>query len=88
MLEDVNTGIRWAQHNCQHFGGDPSQLYICGQSAGSQLGLLALLKQVLIHAWCRCRVFLFVLSLATLFTLVAVSAGLTFANQRQLARSV
>lgn len=45
MLEDVNTGIAWVLHRCAAYGGDPSRVYLVGQSCGAQLGTLALITQ-------------------------------------------
>jgi prenylcysteine alpha-carboxyl methylesterase len=46
MLEDVNTGISWVLNNAPLYGGDPNCVYITGQSAGAQLGALAIFAQV------------------------------------------
>lgn len=46
MLEDVNRGIGWVLNNAHLYGGDPSTVYITGQSAGAQLGSLAMFAQV------------------------------------------
>ena len=46
MLEDVNRGIAWVLNNAHLYGGDPATLYLTGQSAGAQLGALALFAQV------------------------------------------
>lgn len=46
MLEDTNTGIAWVLRHASAFGGDDRRVYLVGQSAGGQLGLLALLAQV------------------------------------------
>lgn len=46
MLEDVNTGIAWVLNNAELYRGDPRCVYITGQSAGAQLGALALMAQV------------------------------------------
>lgn len=47
MLEDVNTGISWILRRVQEYGGDPENVYLCGQSAGSHLAALSILTQVL-----------------------------------------
>ena len=45
MVRDVNTGISWVLNNCHLYGGDPSAVYLVGQSAGVHLTLLALIAQ-------------------------------------------
>ncbi|KFM26735.1 hypothetical protein F751_2712 [Auxenochlorella protothecoides] len=45
MLQDVNTGISWVINNVALYGGDPTNLFVVGQSAGGHLGSLALLAQ-------------------------------------------
>ncbi|KAK9805124.1 hypothetical protein WJX72_000318 [[Myrmecia] bisecta] len=45
MLQDVNTGVAWVLKKILHYGGDPNQVYIVGQSCGAQLGTLAFLTQ-------------------------------------------
>lgn len=47
MLEDVNTGINWVLQKISHYGGDPEQVYLVGQSCGAQLCSLTTLLQVL-----------------------------------------
>ena len=46
MLEDCNTGIAWVLTHIGSRGGDPGRVYMVGQSAGGQLGALALIAQV------------------------------------------
>lgn len=46
MLEDCNTGVAWVLRHIGSRGGDPSQIYMVGQSAGGQLGALLLIAQV------------------------------------------
>jgi len=46
MLRDINTGIAWVLHNAAAFGGDGESFHLVGQSAGGQLGSLALVLQV------------------------------------------
>ncbi|PSC67534.1 putative isoprenylcysteine alpha-carbonyl methylesterase ICMEL1 [Micractinium conductrix] len=46
MLCDVNTGIAWVLRNAAAFGGDGESFHLVGQSAGGQLGALALMMQV------------------------------------------
>ena len=48
MLEDVNTGIGWVLQKISHYGGDPEQVYLVGQSCGGQLCSLTALLQVLL----------------------------------------
>ena len=61
MLEDVNTGINWVLQKIGHYGGDPEQVYLVGQSCGAQLCSLTTLlqacplKAALMHAiQCLC----------------------------------
>ena len=46
MLHDVNTGIAWVLKHAVAFGGDGKTFHLVGQSAGGQLGALALISQV------------------------------------------
>ena len=46
MLQDVNTGIAWVLKHAAAFGGDGKTFHLVGQSAGGQLGALALISQV------------------------------------------
>jgi prenylcysteine alpha-carboxyl methylesterase len=46
MMEDVNRGIAWVCNQCPNYQGDPENVILCGQSAGGQLGALALIRQV------------------------------------------
>ena len=50
MLQDCNTGVAWVLANCAAYGGDPSAVFIVGQSAGGHLMSLALLGQAAAHA--------------------------------------
>ncbi|GAB4821326.1 hypothetical protein N2152v2_008372 [Parachlorella kessleri] len=45
MLRDINQGMNWVFDNIAGFGGDPSQVYLCGQSCGGHLASLAVLTQ-------------------------------------------
>ncbi|GFH18438.1 carboxyesterase-related protein, partial [Haematococcus lacustris] len=45
MLQDVNTGISWVCRRCGMHRGDPDNVVLVGQSAGGQLGALALMRQ-------------------------------------------
>ena len=45
MLEDVNNGIAWVLRCIHRFGGDPKNVYLCGQSAGGHLTATAMLTQ-------------------------------------------
>ena len=61
MLEDVNTGINWVMQKISHYGGDPEQVYLVGQSCGAQLCTLTTLLQVLptqllLHPYSSCHV--------------------------------
>ncbi|PRW45116.1 putative isoprenylcysteine alpha-carbonyl methylesterase ICMEL1 [Chlorella sorokiniana] len=46
MLQDVNTGIAWVLRHAAAFGGDGESFHLVGQSAGGQLGALALMLQM------------------------------------------
>jgi Carboxylesterase family len=45
MVQDVSQGIEWVLQNVARFGGDPSRVYLMGQSCGGHLCTLALLLQ-------------------------------------------
>ncbi|CAD7696485.1 unnamed protein product [Ostreobium quekettii] len=45
MMEDVCTGVDWVLRHIDRHGGDPENVYLCGQSAGGHLLALALLAQ-------------------------------------------
>lgn len=45
MMDDCQEGIGWVLQNIQGFGGDPSRVYIMGQSCGGHLAALTLQKQ-------------------------------------------
>ncbi|CAG9467580.1 unnamed protein product [Pedinophyceae sp. YPF-701] len=47
MLEDVNTAMRWVFKRIHLYGGDPEQVFLAGQSAGSHLGATAVVQQAL-----------------------------------------
>mgnify|MGYP001810774125 CR=1 FL=1 len=51
MLCDVNTGIAWVLRNAAAFGGDGESFHLVGQSAGGQLGALALMMQARGTCW-------------------------------------
>ena len=52
MLEDVNAGIAWVLQHAGAFGGDAARgVHLVGQSAGGQLGALALIAQVWGCGW-------------------------------------
>ncbi|CAD7705335.1 unnamed protein product [Ostreobium quekettii] len=55
MLEDVNTGVAWVLRHIGRHGGDPENVYLCGQSAGGHLLALVLLAQVQRKLAGRCR---------------------------------
>ncbi|KAG0268443.1 hypothetical protein BGZ95_002462 [Linnemannia exigua] len=44
MEEDVQMAIRWTQEYCETYGGDPSQIYLMGHSAGAHLCSLTIIK--------------------------------------------
>jgi acetyl esterase/lipase len=45
MVQDVSQGMEWVFQNIARFGGDPSQVYLMGQSCGGHLCTLALLHR-------------------------------------------
>ena len=45
MLEDINTGINWVLRKIHEHGGNPNNIYLCGQSAGGHLAAVAMLTQ-------------------------------------------
>lgn len=45
MMEDCQAGIGWVLRNIEGFGGDPSRVYVMGQSCGGHLAALTLQKQ-------------------------------------------
>jgi len=47
MLVDVDQAINWIFENIAQYGGDPSSIYILGQSAGAHLAALALADKAL-----------------------------------------
>jgi len=46
MVEDINTAMNWTFKNVSHYGGNPAEVYLIGQSAGAHLTMLSLLQQV------------------------------------------
>lgn len=44
MEEDVQIAIQWTQEHCKTYGGDPSQIYLMGHSAGAHLCSLTIIK--------------------------------------------
>ena len=47
MMRDCNTGIRWILNHTHFHGGDPSQVYLVGQSCGAQLAAITMITQVM-----------------------------------------
>ena len=45
MIEDCQAGIGWVLRNIEGFGGDPSRVYVMGQSCGGHLTALTFQKQ-------------------------------------------
>ncbi|CAK0731873.1 hypothetical protein CVIRNUC_000054 [Coccomyxa viridis] len=45
MMRDCNTGIRWILNHTHFHGGDPSQVYLVGQSCGAQLAAITMITQ-------------------------------------------
>ncbi|KAG9069987.1 hypothetical protein KI688_009317 [Linnemannia hyalina] len=44
MEEDIQMAIQWTQEHCEIYGGDPSQIYLMGHSAGAHLCSLTIIK--------------------------------------------
>ena len=42
LADQVRRAVAWVYHNAASFGGDPSRLYLCGQSSGGHLAAVAL----------------------------------------------
>ncbi|CAE7544441.1 ICME [Symbiodinium natans] len=45
MVEDTLLAVQWSLDHCEEYGGDPSRLFLVGQSAGAHLLSMALLKR-------------------------------------------
>lgn len=45
MVDDVQRAIGWVLENIEHYGGDPNNVVLIGQSAGAHLGAMALIQQ-------------------------------------------
>ncbi|MCD9559311.1 putative isoprenylcysteine alpha-carbonyl methylesterase icmel1 [Datura stramonium] len=45
MVKDVSQGISFVCNNIAEYGGDPSRIYLMGQSAGAHIAACALLEQ-------------------------------------------
>jgi len=43
MINHVRTSLAWVYHNISQYGGDPTQIFISGQSAGAHLAATALI---------------------------------------------
>jgi acetyl esterase/lipase len=50
MLEDLNSAILYTFSNASFYGGDPSRVFLVGQSAGAHLASYLLLQQVHLEA--------------------------------------
>ncbi|RJP28342.1 MAG: alpha/beta hydrolase [Actinobacteria bacterium] len=37
QMQDTASAVRWVYHNCSAYGGDPSRIFLAGDSAGSHL---------------------------------------------------
>jgi len=45
MIQDVGAGIGWVSRRAASLGGDPSRVFVVGQSAGAHLAATAMLRQ-------------------------------------------
>ena len=45
MVEDASSAVQWALDHCEAYGGDSRKVYLIGQSAGSHISALALLRR-------------------------------------------
>jgi acetyl esterase/lipase len=45
QMNEVSAGIAWTWDNIAHYGGDPSRVVVCGQSAGGHLAALSLFDE-------------------------------------------
>lgn len=46
MVDDVSMAMQWVFDNIHHFGGDPNNVTMMGQSAGAHITMCSLLEQV------------------------------------------
>lgn len=47
MVDDIDNVVEWTLQNIIHYGGNPLQMVLVGQSAGGHLGLVSLLRRAL-----------------------------------------
>src|SRR6202012_1863444 len=52
MVEDLLNAFQWIKQNISTYGGDPSNLYAMGHSAGAHLIAMYLIKQSM-HKFCE-----------------------------------
>jgi acetyl esterase/lipase len=45
MVNDIDSAIAWTINNIADFHGDPSRIYVVGQSAGAHLTMMSMLRQ-------------------------------------------
>jgi prenylcysteine alpha-carboxyl methylesterase len=50
MVQDVSSGIGWVRKRAASLGGDPTRVFVVGQSAGAHLSACAVLRQ---SEWAR-----------------------------------
>eukprot|EP00439_Symbiodinium_sp_Y106_P081263 s1106_g20.t1 len=45
MVEDTILAVQWSLDHCEDYGGDPSRIFLVGQSAGAHLLAMALIRR-------------------------------------------
>jgi len=50
MLLDIKQSVQWVFDHIEKYGGDPTQVFLIGQSAGAQLGAMIMVQQAIYEA--------------------------------------